>query len=87
MKTYEAENSVSQRAPEGDAADPLADTTNTNQNTTAETAPAATNGATAEEKTRAARPPRQRGPPEDGIPSKNKVMVANLPYDLSEDKV
>ena len=31
--------------------------------------------------------PRQRGPPEDGIPSKNKVMVANLPYDLSEDKV
>ena len=34
-----------------------------------------------------ARQPRQRGPPEDGIPSKNKVMVANLPYDLSEEKV
>jgi RNA recognition motif-containing protein len=30
---------------------------------------------------------RQRGPPEDGIPSKIKVMVANLPYDLSEDKL
>ena len=45
----------------------------------------ATNGA--EEKPRAPRQPRQRGPPEDGIPSKNKVMVANLPYDLSEEKV
>lgn len=33
------------------------------------------------------RQPRQRGPPEDGVPSKNKVMVANLPYDLSEEKV
>ncbi|TVY49416.1 Single-stranded TG1-3 DNA-binding protein [Lachnellula occidentalis] len=36
-----------------------------------------------------ARPPRERrerGPPADGIPSKNKVMVANLPYDLSEEK-
>ncbi len=31
--------------------------------------------------------PRQRGPPEDGVPSKTKVMVANLPYDLREDKV
>jgi hypothetical protein len=33
------------------------------------------------------RQPRERGPPADGIPSKNKVMVANLPYDLSEEKV
>lgn len=33
------------------------------------------------------REPRTRGPPEDGVPSKNKVMVANLPYDLSEEKV
>ncbi|RYP90085.1 hypothetical protein DL770_003777 [Monosporascus sp. CRB-9-2] len=36
------------------------------------------------------RPPRERrerGPPADGIPSKNKVMVANLPYDLTEDKL
>jgi hypothetical protein len=38
----------------------------------------------------APRPPRERrerGPPADGIPSKNKVMVANLPYDLTEEKV
>ena len=33
------------------------------------------------------RAPRQRGPPEDGVPSKNKVMVANLPYDLKEEKL
>lgn len=39
------------------------------------------------DKARAARPQKQRGPPEDGIPSKTKVMVANLPYDLTEDKV
>ncbi|KAF2277739.1 RNA-binding domain-containing protein [Westerdykella ornata] len=35
-------------------------------------------------------PPRerkQRGPPEDGVPSKTKVMVANLPYDLKEDRL
>ena len=38
-------------------------------------------------KPRTPRQPKQRGPPEDGIPSKNKVMVANLPYDLSEEKV
>ncbi|KAF2875059.1 hypothetical protein BDV95DRAFT_591802 [Massariosphaeria phaeospora] len=30
---------------------------------------------------------KQRGPPEDGVPSKIKVMVANLPYDLKEDKL
>ncbi|KAI9726593.1 MAG: hypothetical protein M1828_000960 [Chrysothrix sp. TS-e1954] len=35
----------------------------------------------------APRAPRQRGPPEDGVPSKNKVMVANLPYDLKEEKL
>ncbi|KAH8702466.1 hypothetical protein BGW36DRAFT_372904 [Talaromyces proteolyticus] len=39
------------------------------------------------DKSRAARPQKQRGPPEDGIPSKTKVMVANLPYDLSEEKL
>ncbi|KAI9793688.1 MAG: hypothetical protein M1816_007583 [Peltula sp. TS41687] len=32
-------------------------------------------------------PRRQRGPPEDGIVSKTKVMVANLPYNLHEDKL
>ncbi|KAK8214546.1 hypothetical protein IWZ01DRAFT_242661 [Phyllosticta capitalensis] len=30
---------------------------------------------------------KQRGPPEDGVPSKTKVMVANLPYDLKEEKL
>ncbi|KAF2477410.1 RNA-binding domain-containing protein [Lindgomyces ingoldianus] len=30
---------------------------------------------------------KQRGPPEDGVPSKTKVMVANLPYDLKEDRL
>jgi len=40
-----------------------------------------------EQKPRIPRPQKQRGPPEDGIPSTTKVMVANLPYDLSEDKV
>lgn len=59
---------------------PLAETTN---GATTEKAVDATTDA----KPRAPRQPRQRGPPEDGIPSKNKVMVANLPYDLSEDKV
>lgn len=39
------------------------------------------------DKTRAPRAQKQRGPPEDGIPSKTKVMVANLPYDLNEEKV
>ncbi|KAH8601802.1 hypothetical protein B0O99DRAFT_607502 [Bisporella sp. PMI_857] len=59
---------------------PLTDITNKPANTTenAEAKPAAT------------RPPRERrerGPPADGIPSKNKVMVANLPYDLTEEKL
>ncbi|KAK4692821.1 hypothetical protein P7C71_g4460, partial [Lecanoromycetidae sp. Uapishka_2] len=58
---------------------PLTDTSN------AATGEAATNGT--EAKPRAPRQPRQRGPPEDGVPSKNKVMVANLPYDLSEEKL
>lgn len=40
-----------------------------------------------ENKTRAPRVQKQRGPPEDGIPSKTKVMVANLPYDLDEEKL
>ncbi len=42
---------------------------------------------TTDAKARTPRPPKQRGPPEDGIPSTTKVMVANLPYDLSEEKV
>jgi RNA recognition motif-containing protein len=38
-------------------------------------------------KTKAKQPRKQRGPPEDGVPSKTKIMVANLPYDLREEKV
>ncbi|KAI9652172.1 MAG: hypothetical protein M1831_007153 [Alyxoria varia] len=38
-------------------------------------------------KPKAQRSPRQRGPPEDGVPSKTKIMVANLPYDLREEKL
>ena len=53
-----------------------------------------TNGASTEankdvkkETTRQPREKRERGPPADGVPSKTKVMVSNLPYDLSEEKV
>ena len=59
---------------------PLAETTN--QDKTEKGEKADKKGATANPRER-----RERGPPADGIPSKNKVMVANLPYDLSEDKV
>lgn len=38
-------------------------------------------------KSNAPRPRKQRGPPEDGVPSKTKIMVANLPYDLREEKL
>lgn len=49
---------------------------------------AATENEAAKEATaRGTRTQKQRGPPEDGIPSKTKVMVANLPYDLNEEKV
>ncbi|RMD42845.1 hypothetical protein DV735_g2288, partial [Chaetothyriales sp. CBS 134920] len=44
-------------------------------------------GAPVDSKARGPRPPKPRGPPEDGIPSTTKVMVANLPYDLSEEKL
>ncbi|RMZ75829.1 hypothetical protein DV737_g5108, partial [Chaetothyriales sp. CBS 132003] len=44
-------------------------------------------GAAPSDKTRGPRPPKARGPPEDGIPSSTKVMVANLPYDLTEEKL
>ncbi len=53
-------------------------------------APTETKDKDKDAKPAANRPPRERrerGPPADGIPSKNKVMVANLPYDLSEEKV
>ncbi|RHZ53830.1 RNA recognition motif domain-containing protein [Aspergillus thermomutatus] len=61
--------------------DPLTEVTNEAANT------AAAESAKQTSKPRAPRPQKQRGPPEDGIPSKTKVMVANLPYDLTEDKL
>jgi hypothetical protein len=54
---------------------------------------ATTTEAAKDSKPRSPREPReprerkQRGPPEDGVPSKTKVMVANLPYDLGEEQV
>jgi hypothetical protein len=47
----------------------------------------ATEAAKSEDADKERAPRKQRGPPEDGIASKTKVMVANLPYDLREDKV
>ncbi len=62
---------------------PLTDTTNQTAATTTDTKDKEAKPAA----NRAPRERRERGPPADGIPSKNKVMVANLPYDLSEEKV
>jgi len=70
-------------ATTGDEPLPLTDVTN---DANAETTQAAM-VPTEDDKPRAPRQPKQRGPPEDGIPSTTKVMVANLPYDLSEEKV
>lgn len=58
---------------------PLTDTTNKNATDAAKTEKPA--------QARAPRERRERGPPADGIASKTKVMVANLPYDLTEEKV
>lgn len=56
---------------------PLTDITNKNN----------TDQADKKTQNRPQRERRERGPPADGIPSKTKVMVANLPYDLTEEKV
>jgi len=64
---------------------PLTDVTNEN-NTEAKAATTESKPAT-NSKPFAPRQPKQRGPPEDGIPYTTKVMVANLPYDLSEEKL
>ncbi|KAF2787752.1 RNA-binding domain-containing protein [Melanomma pulvis-pyrius CBS 109.77] len=60
---------------------PLTETTNTTL-TTEKGAEGATS-----KKPQVPRERKQRGPPEDGVASKTKVMVANLPYDLKEDKL
>lgn len=62
--------------------DALTETTNE-----ALTAPAGTPGTIPAKAPRQPRQPRQRGPPSDGVPSKTKVMVANLPYDIDEAKL
>jgi len=77
------EEGAEKPATEGEGVLPLTDTTNI---------PAETKDKDTKDKApKAAREPREprreRGPPADGIPSKNKVMVANLPYDLSEEKL
>ncbi|KAG6005808.1 hypothetical protein E4U21_007580 [Claviceps maximensis] len=59
---------------------PLKDITNQIQNKTDSNMKTKT-------QTRPQRERRERGPPADGIPSKTKVMVANLPYDLTEEKL
>ncbi|KAK7519753.1 uncharacterized protein IWZ02DRAFT_434254 [Phyllosticta citriasiana] len=61
---------------------PLTETTNE-----ALTAEKGTDGTTKPAKPVVLRERKQRGPPEDGVPSKTKVMVANLPYDLKEEKL
>jgi hypothetical protein len=66
-------------APATTEVQPLSDITNkinTDENTK-----------TSKTQARPQRERRERGPPADGVPSKTKVMVANLPYDLTEDKV
>jgi RNA recognition motif-containing protein len=56
---------------------PLSDITNKNN----------TDSTEKNAKARPQRERRERGPPADGVPSKTKVMVANLPYDLTEEKL
>lgn len=92
-KEEESGNAEGAAAPAAAAAVATTTTNNTTATTTgaAETKPLAdiTNQAAEKpaEKARPQRERRERGPPADGIPSKTKVMVANLPYDLTEDKV
>lgn len=67
--------------------DPLTDTTNKSLKSTKGTTATDESATTTAKAAKTPRPVRQRGPPEDGVASKTKVMVANLPYDLMEEKV
>ena len=79
-----SQNAEDKEAPEANAAETVPQDETTNN----ENEPVSTDAAKQAKPRAAARPQqKQRGPPEDGIPSKTKVMVANLPYDLTEDKV
>ena len=66
---------------------PLTENTNPNAATKDGNGEQTVDGAGKTGKPRGFRERKQRGPPEDGIQSKTKVMVANLPYDYSEEKV
>ncbi|KAG8624268.1 hypothetical protein KVT40_007335 [Elsinoe batatas] len=66
---------------------PLTDTTNEAIATENGTAGTTTVDPSKTGNTNATRPRKQRGPPEDGVASKTKVMVANLPYEMREDKL
>ncbi|KAF2862326.1 RNA-binding domain-containing protein [Piedraia hortae CBS 480.64] len=62
-------------------------TQTTNEAVTAEAGAEGASTAKTKGKPNNTRPRKQRGPPEDGIPSKTKIMVANLPYELREEKL
>ncbi|KAH0544592.1 hypothetical protein FGG08_001241 [Glutinoglossum americanum] len=64
---------------------PLTETTNEGHSATEGAEGTSPSEANKDGKPRIPRERKQRGPPEDGVPSKIKVMVANLPYDLSEE--
>ncbi|KAF2150690.1 RNA recognition domain-containing protein [Myriangium duriaei CBS 260.36] len=66
---------------------PLTETTNEALSAPADTADTTTVNLDKTGKSKAPRPRKQRGPPEDGVASKTKVMVANLPYEMREDKL
>ncbi|KAI9866294.1 MAG: hypothetical protein M1813_001416 [Trichoglossum hirsutum] len=79
-------------AAEGTPADaprpvPLTETTNEGHSTTEGAEGTSAGDVNKDGKAKVHRERKQRGPPEDGVPSKIKVMVANLPYDLSEEKL
>ncbi|KAH7031197.1 uncharacterized protein B0I36DRAFT_323398 [Microdochium trichocladiopsis] len=76
--TEEATAAEETPAADAEVQQPLKDITNENTTDQAESTKAKKDARPAK---------RERGPPADGIPSKNKVMVANLPYDLTEEKL
>lgn len=65
---------------------PLTEATDFTEAPTAGEPPAAPTGPSAEGDNTNFRG-RRRGPPENGVPSATKVMVANLPYELTEEEL
>jgi RNA recognition motif-containing protein len=64
---------------------PLVEATNVTSEASGEAAPAAAAEGSAPNAVKGKK--KRRGPPENGIPSSTKIMVANLPYELSEEKL